>query len=80
MMTKAIHGVISVSNANRTQEKPIDLKSEGVKIVTVIELIRELNKYPSDKRVDLTSLTTTLGEVKRVIEYDDYIELETDED
>jgi hypothetical protein len=80
MMTKAIHGVISVSNANRTQGKPIDLKSEGVKIVTVIELIRELNKYPSDKRVDLTSLTTTLGEVKRAIEYDDYIELETDED
>ena len=57
-----------------------DRKCEGVKIVTVGELIKELEYMPMDKRVELTSLTTTLGEAKRVLEYEDYVEIETDED
>jgi hypothetical protein len=47
--------------------------------MTVKELIEELIKMPQDKKVEAGSLSVTIGEVARVIEYDDFVELETND-
>lgn len=47
--------------------------------MTVNELIEELMKLPKDKKVEAGSLSVTIGEVARVIEYDTYVELETND-
>jgi hypothetical protein len=45
--------------------------------MTVKELIEELNKMPQDKIVEMATLSQCIGEVKRVSDYKDYVELES---
>lgn len=48
--------------------------------MTVGELIKELEKMPKDKVVEIATLSTTCGIVSRVLEYEKYVELESNED
>ena len=47
--------------------------------MTIEELIKELSKYPKDKRVEIGTMTDYLGVAVRVIEYEDYVEIESNE-
>lgn len=46
--------------------------------MTIKELIEELEQFPPDKRVEVGTLNSSYGVAKRVIEYSDYVEIETD--
>jgi hypothetical protein len=46
--------------------------------MTIKELIEELQKFPQDKWVEVGTLNSSYGVVKRVIDYGDYVEIETD--
>lgn len=46
----------------------------------VRDLIEELKKLPQDKFVEIGSPTDDFGEVKRVIEYSNYVEIQSDRD
>ena len=48
--------------------------------MTVGELIEELEKIPKHKRVDIGTMDTDCGEAERVLEYHDYVEIESDKD
>ena len=47
--------------------------------MTVGELIEKLEKIPKHKRVDIGTLDTDCGVAKRVLEYGDYVEIESDD-
>ena len=46
----------------------------------VKDLIEELKKLPQEKFVEIGSPTDDFGELKRIIEYTHYIELQSDYD
>lgn len=45
--------------------------------MTVEELIAELKKLPKNKVVEIGGMTKTYGEAIRVIEYENYVEIES---
>ncbi len=47
-------------------------------IVTVEELIEKLKEMPKHKKVELGTLDTSCGLAMRVIEYEKYVEIESD--
>jgi hypothetical protein len=47
--------------------------------MTVKDLIEELKRMPEDKDVEIATLGTSYGEAMRVIEYDDFVEIESNE-
>lgn len=46
--------------------------------MTIKELIAELQNLPQEKWVEVGTLFSSYGVAKRVIEYDDYVEIESD--
>jgi hypothetical protein len=49
-------------------------------LAAVKQLIQVLEKMPQDKRVEIGTHTLYCGEAKRVVEWDDYVEIESDDE